>query len=341
MTLQGYVDRCEGNFISGWAWDNSQPKTRLELEIMLDGKHLARVVARQYREDLKQAGIGDGAYAFEYTPHSELDVRSHKISVVVAGTHVRLARSQRAIPVPPDDMISLVVGHRDIAGFLASGAACLNYIKDSLTAVDFDLLKGKIRILDWGCGCGRITRHWEPMASAIDVFGCDLYEPAVRWCRDNIPFGDFSVCGTAPPLPYPDGYFDVIYGASVLTHLTFEMHYAWMREIWRLLTPGAVAVLTISGPSTLPPMLQRISQGDRADRAGMGVIVIDEEMFICIERDEGSNDTATVETHGVRKNLLSVQHQELPSALRIDGHPGHVRSYQEIRSFVGVYGVAL
>jgi 2-polyprenyl-3-methyl-5-hydroxy-6-metoxy-1,4-benzoquinol methylase len=205
---------------------------------------------------------------------------------------------QEEIPAPPEDLVFRVAGHRDIPGFLASGGSCMGYIRDALLAAGVDPASGTKHVLDWGCGCGRIARHWAQYLPYIDLHGCDIDETGIQWCQRNMPFGSFSVSRTAPPLPYPAGHFDIVYGASVLTHLTLPLHYAWMQEIWRLLKPDGVAVLTTMGPSMLPQALLRLSDGNIADREGAGVVTIDEEFFVYIQREQGTNDTATLQTAG-------------------------------------------
>jgi SAM-dependent methyltransferase len=50
-----------------------------------------------------------------------------------------------------------------------------------------------------------------------------------------------------PPLPYPTGYFDVIYSVSVFTHLRRAAFDEWMTELVRCLRPGGLAMLTFHG----------------------------------------------------------------------------------------------
>jgi SAM-dependent methyltransferase len=294
MALEGSLDFCTSDLVGGWAWDSEHPERRVTVEIRVDEKPLAQVAAERYREDLKKNGIGDGFHAYWCRPPSSIDPSTQKISVIVAGTHVALPRSN-TISLPTEDMIFLVSGGREGPVFLATGSADRDKILEVLSAVGFDIMHDKRRVLDWGCGCGRIARHWEPYVSSIELFGCDLNEPSVRWCRDNIPFGTFAVCGLRPPLPYPDGYFDVVYGISVLTHLMFDTHYLWMQEIWRLLRAGGVAVLTAHGPSILPIMLAQVS---RAGSASVEVTLVDEEVFLCNGGEEGTNHTGSLETYG-------------------------------------------
>jgi hypothetical protein len=47
----------------------------------------------------------------------------------------------------------------------------------------------------------------------------------------------------SPPLPFEDGYFDLIYSLSVFTHLTTTWE-AWLHELRRVLKPQGHAVIT-------------------------------------------------------------------------------------------------
>lgn len=94
MPIQGFLDICKDDFICGWAWDSDRPETRLAVEIQVDGKPLAQVTAEQHRADLKNNGIGDGRYAYEYRPTPPIDLRAGNVSVIVAGTQISLPCSE-------------------------------------------------------------------------------------------------------------------------------------------------------------------------------------------------------------------------------------------------------
>lgn len=204
-------------------------------------------------------------------------------------------------PVPPAEMMMLATGGKDKDVFLTTGSVDKNFVLRFLQGAGLDISKGKSRILDWGCGCGRIARHWESLKANVDLFGCDVAEGPVRWCQDNLRLGTFSVSTHNPPLSYPDGHFDAIYAVSVLTHLTFESQYLWMRELWRLLRPDGVAVLTAHGPSMLPMILPAIT-GRNTER--VTVNLIDEEIFLCVEAGRGANETGNLETRGAFSRIF-------------------------------------
>ena len=62
-----------------------------------------------------------------------------------------------------------------------------------------------------------------------------------------IPEGEFHATGLLPPLPYPDASFDFVLASSVFTHLTAEVQDAWLRELHRVLRPGAILMATTHG----------------------------------------------------------------------------------------------
>lgn len=100
---------CTANLISGWVWDSDHPERRITVQILVDGKPLARVTAQQYRQDLKDARIGAGTYAFWYTPVSPIGRPEQAISVVVAGTDICL-HANRSDPVLPMQEANLASG---------------------------------------------------------------------------------------------------------------------------------------------------------------------------------------------------------------------------------------
>lgn len=84
MPLQGFLDTCNGDSVSGWAWESSAPARPVYVDIYDSEVLLAQVLARGYRQDLRDAGIGDGRHAFEFRiPATFRDGQEHHISVRV------------------------------------------------------------------------------------------------------------------------------------------------------------------------------------------------------------------------------------------------------------------
>lgn len=63
--LMGRVDRIFDRKICGWAFDSDTPDEHLVIRVMQGPKVIASGVANFVREDLPEAGIGDGDHAFK------------------------------------------------------------------------------------------------------------------------------------------------------------------------------------------------------------------------------------------------------------------------------------
>jgi SAM-dependent methyltransferase len=150
------------------------------------------------------------------------------------------------LPLPPPRLRTLVAGTADAVWFLATGAASAELVAGAARRHGLALGEEPATVLDFGCGCGRVTRHWASVPG-LEVEGSDYNPRLVRWCAENLPFGRFSVNGAAPPLEVPDGRFDLVYAISVLTHLPEEQGEAWVAELRRVLRPGGLLVLTTHG----------------------------------------------------------------------------------------------
>jgi SAM-dependent methyltransferase len=221
--------------------------------------------------------------------------------------------SNDGVPFPSPELIFLVTNGRDPAVFEATGAADLNLVRMAIASAGVTLAASKLRVLDWGCGCGRLARHWSKDGTDVELFGCDINPTLVDWCKDNLKFGKFSVSHLDPPLEFEDNFFDLLYGVSVFTHLTFQEHYRWMCEIWRVLKPGGVAVLTAHGPTMFPAILANLKETSADDPGVLRTTLIDEDAFVCIERAGGSNFSANVLTEDVFSKIFFPFHVRLHS----------------------------
>jgi hypothetical protein len=66
MLIDGSLDRCDGEIIEGWITLVNHPEIKISLEVLLGAQVIGRLVADQFRADLKEAGIGDGNCAFRF-----------------------------------------------------------------------------------------------------------------------------------------------------------------------------------------------------------------------------------------------------------------------------------
>ena len=139
-----------------------------------------------------------------------------------------------------------VAGKEDSQSFIKSGRNSLKDFECALADVgskfsDFE------RILEWGCGCGRIIRHMAVIKKHAEIYGCDIDEEAINWAKAHIPFATFSTCDGLPPTSYPDNYFDLIINHSVMTHLDEYYQDQWLAELKRILKPKGIIILSVHG----------------------------------------------------------------------------------------------
>ncbi|MCW3087193.1 MAG: methyltransferase type 11, partial [Sediminibacterium sp.] len=75
-------------------------------------------------------------------------------------------------------------------------------------------------ILDWGCGAARIIRHLPALVPGAALYGCDINEEMITW--DKAQHGEiaFTTVNNFFTLPYAPTFFDIVYGLSVLTHIS-------------------------------------------------------------------------------------------------------------------------
>lgn len=53
--LQGVLDQADGQTVTGWVVDQSQPSTRVEVQLFIDEKFVGDTVAYQFRPDVHEA----------------------------------------------------------------------------------------------------------------------------------------------------------------------------------------------------------------------------------------------------------------------------------------------
>jgi 2-polyprenyl-3-methyl-5-hydroxy-6-metoxy-1,4-benzoquinol methylase len=129
--------------------------------------------------------------------------------------------------------------------FLRVGEGCAKHIDEKLRSMSTSLADK--RVLDFGCGCGRILRWLSRSYPTTRFWGADVDEAAIEWCIRNMQGSVFVKSRPEPPLPFESNYFDVVYCFSVFTHLDELMQDFWLAEIKRIVSPGGMVILTVHG----------------------------------------------------------------------------------------------
>jgi len=97
-TYQGYLDNIN---LSGWAWDASQPNTPISVDIYDGGIKIATVRADQFRQDLVNAGIGNGRHGFTLPSSVCTFGRGHWVAVKYSGLNEALSNSPQWVYCGP------------------------------------------------------------------------------------------------------------------------------------------------------------------------------------------------------------------------------------------------
>jgi len=159
------------------------------------------------------------------------------------------------LPIPPAALRVGNVNNADLDFFFHHGTATATAL--ACAAERNGLPMAEVgRLLDFGCGCGRVLRQWGTY-EGLEAWGSDLNPDMVAWVEANLPFAHAQVNGLEPPLDQPDETFDLVYSISVFTHLPKVIGVEWMAELRRVLRPGGLALVTVNGASCLPYLTRR------------------------------------------------------------------------------------
>lgn len=166
-----------------------------------------------------------------------------------------------SIPLPPDEYMDLVCGSPpDVrSAFVKVGQKMAQNFRDR------GFLFEGCRLLDVGCGCGRLARYLvnEPLRSYT---GFDRHRGMIEWCQQEIeqrvPHFKFNyfdlkssyqsvdnqsgaVAVESFQFPYDDSCFDVAILTSVFTHMPLDESRHYLRELSRVLAQGGRVWLSV------------------------------------------------------------------------------------------------
>jgi len=148
------------------------------------------------------------------------------------------------LPIPPVDLRSgYETDNKDYIEFAKQDVENMNLI---LSDSGFDLKDRKNKkILDFGCGSGRMIRCMKPYSETSEIWGTDVSANHIYWNNKylNPPFY-FATNTFNPHLPFEDKYFDLIYSGSVFTHID-NLFDSWLLELKRILSENGRLYVTI------------------------------------------------------------------------------------------------
>ena len=124
------------------------------------------------------------------------------------------------------------VSLNDLSNFEQVGRASRDALVDALG--DDWAWEGK-RVLDFGCGVGRLLRHLTEEAEVARIDGCDMHPESIEWCKANLdpPFSLFVNSSSPPLADVEDETYDLVVAVSVFTHLASGWS-NWLAELQRI-----------------------------------------------------------------------------------------------------------
>ncbi len=148
--------------------------------------------------------------------------------------------------IPPEQLIKdNSIGEGD---FCAIGEAMVRGL------IERGLLAPAFRVLDVGCGLGRLARPLIKFLKGGEYYGLDINRSSVDWCTANYaPYPNFhfgwidayskfynpgSTCRASEyEFPFPEQHFDLVMLTSVFTHMMLADVDHYLGEVARVLKP--------------------------------------------------------------------------------------------------------
>jgi SAM-dependent methyltransferase len=195
------------------------------------------------------------------------------------------------LPIPPSELIAVTVGRLAPADFYASGMQARTWISEMLARNGVAVADLR-SVLDFGCGAGRVIRHW-PVVTEARLHGSDYNPRLISWCSENLTFGEFRTNDLEPSLDFADESMDFVYSLSIFTHLDEPIQVPWVEEITRVLRPGGELLITLHGR-------ERLLQDVQSMKNMSGVAAAFEAGELAVVRSEQSGSSACTVWHPQR-----------------------------------------
>ena len=95
------------------------------------------------------------------------------------------------------------------------------------------------RVLDFACGFGRCLRFAAAIRSNVTIWGSEIQADALSFIHHE--FSVATLQSHADPAQFnPDERFDLIWVASLFTHLPQTLFFEWLRKLTSLLSPAGL-----------------------------------------------------------------------------------------------------
>ena len=106
-------------------------------------------------------------------------------------------------------------------------------------------LEGK-KILDYGCGWGRLLMLMNYFTQVDDIYGLDVMKSSLDECKKANILNQIALCDRQPvSLPFENIKFDLIYSFSVFSHIPDNVAQTVLAAIRKRVSKNGVLIITI------------------------------------------------------------------------------------------------
>ena len=168
------------------------------------------------------------------------------------------------IPLPPQDLRMGGAHFLEDADFVEGGVRDVRVLRRRAG------LTRESRLLDWGCGAGRLAIGVKTLLGHVeDYHGIDIQPHLLEWARDNLTDEHtrftlvdaqnkrYNPSGTTSyEIPAEPGSVDVFYAYSVFSHMLADDVAGYSRTIASLLAPRGRAWLTAFVEEDVPDCVE-------------------------------------------------------------------------------------
>ena len=127
----------------------------------------------------------------------------------------------------------------------ATAKSGLSIFKELAAAIGQNKLCSNPRILDYGCGWGRITRLLATLSDDENIYGVDVDDRLIssaKECAETLEFSEIQSMGT---LPFATDSFDLVFANSVFSHLSEKSAVSTLAELIRVLSPSGIIIISV------------------------------------------------------------------------------------------------
>jgi hypothetical protein len=136
-----------------------------------------------------------------------------------------------------------------------TGSSGITLLRQSISFLNFvsvnyqnhtGRLLSSSRILDFGCGWGRLMRLMSYFVDSANLYGCDAWESSLNYVRQARVAGSIARSAVQlDELPFRDVEFDLIYAFSVFTHLPKSLMLKYLQTFRRSIADRGLVIITI------------------------------------------------------------------------------------------------